>query len=48
MLKAIAAVRNIENIVEIAYFQLVVFTGQTLYPCTASNIPPAVRELKLT
>lgn len=48
MLKAIAAVRNIENLVEIAYFHFAVSTGQTLYPYTASNILLAVTALKLT
>lgn len=48
MLKAIAAVRNIQNLVEIAYFHFAVSTGQTLYLYTASNILSAVSERKLS
>lgn len=48
ILKAIAAVRNMENLVKIAYFHFPVSTGQTLHQKTANNILSAVTELKLT
>lgn len=48
ILKALAIVRNIENLVKTAYFHFEISTGQTLDQYTASNILSAVIEPKLT